>query len=95
MFPADLAEWEFGGVVEGKKEKSLSVLVPEAPLGVEGLLVPKGFADGLMGGALRGGLEGTGLVFFLDGNGRELLLFLEDGLLFVQGRGRGSCRGHF
>lgn len=50
MFPANLAEWEFGGVVERKKEKSLSVLVPEAALGVEGLLVPMGFPDGLVVG---------------------------------------------
>lgn len=88
VLPADLAERELGGVVEGKKEKSLSVLVPEPPLWVEGLLVPMGLADGLAGGTFRRGLEGSGLVFFLDGNGREVLLFLEDGLLFVQGRGR-------
>lgn len=81
--------------MEGKKEKSLPMLVPEAAIRVEGLFVPMGLADGLAGGTLRRGLEGGGLVLLLDGNGREILLLLEDGLLFVQGRGRGGGRGQF
>lgn len=51
VLPADLAEGEGGGVVEGEEEEAAAVLFQEAAIGVEGPALPF-LADGL-GGAGR------------------------------------------
>jgi hypothetical protein len=50
VFPADFAEGEAGGVIEGKEEESPPVFLEEAALGVESPLLPLLFDGSCLAG---------------------------------------------
>jgi len=83
VLPADLAEGELRGIVERKQEEPLSVLSLEPAIRVERPHLPL-LSYGLLGRWKKEVFCGLGKAAAIEGgNGRSLLLLLEDRLLLI------------
>jgi hypothetical protein len=88
VFPADFAEGEAGGVIEGKEEEPPPVLLEEPALRVESPLLPLLFDGSSLG---RCNLDNPLLFKWVVGRNRGLLLTIfKDRLLIIRQTSLGS-----